>query len=239
MQTSKAEPDFYDCVSVLACVSKTTIEGLSVACTWQTTMSAGRCVWIKLCIGNLLHCPFFCLSVLPVHLSLPTQPPPPTSGRVFFSSLLRALFHCSFVRSGWDSSALCPSLHTPCSAIYRLALQVLQRSRDRGRGATGGQWSDHGSLVHKTNQNVNKEKRLSRGDLLIVPPTECQLWLHLFGLGEKWSGERRAETKAERFRGDGAYTVSGPICLSGSLLSQQVFDCVLDSNALVHPLRIF
>lgn len=44
-------------------------------------------------------------------------------------------------------------------------------------GGTGGQWINHGSLVHKTSQNVNKERRFLKGDLLIVPPTECQLWL--------------------------------------------------------------
>lgn len=37
--------------------------------------------------------------------------------------------------------------------------------------------STHGSLVHKTSRNVNKERRSLKSDLLIVPPTECQLWL--------------------------------------------------------------
>lgn len=78
MQRSKAEPYVSGCESVcesvLACVSETTIGGLSAACTRHRTMSAGRCAWIKLCIGSLLHCPF---SVSLCYLSTSIFPPRP------------------------------------------------------------------------------------------------------------------------------------------------------------------
>lgn len=48
----------------------------------------------------------------------------------------------------------------------------------------------------------------------------------------------REGQKAERCRGVGAYAVSGAVGLLGSLLRQQVFDRVLDPNALIHPLGI-
>ncbi len=117
MQRSKAEPYVSGresvCESVLACVSETTIGGLSAACTWHRTMSAGRCAWIKFCIGSLLHCPF---SVSLCYLSTSIFPPHPhlhlrgVFGRSW-PPPLRALCRCSFVRSGWDS-ALCVSLYT-------------------------------------------------------------------------------------------------------------------------------
>lgn len=50
-------------------------------------------------------------------------------------------------------------------------------------------------------------------------------------------GRDRTGQKAEQFRGDGAYAVSGSVCLSGPLLCQQVFDGMLDPDPLVHSLR--
>lgn len=146
MQMSKAEPDFSDCVSVLACVSETTIGGLSAACTRYKTMSAGRCAWIKLCIGSLLHCPF---SVSLCYLStsaFPPHPLPPPKGsfrEIMAVTIASIVFFCE-VRMG-----LCVSLntHTHSSAIYRLALRALEGSRDRGgevqvvNGSTMDRWS--------------------------------------------------------------------------------------------------
>lgn len=113
--------------SVLACVSETTIGGLSVACTQQKTMLAGRCAWIKLCIGSLLLCPF---SVSLCYLSTSTFPPHPLlppKGRSW-PSLLRTL--CSFVRSGWDFV----SLYTYTVLLFTDWLW------ERLRGAETGGW---------------------------------------------------------------------------------------------------
>lgn len=87
---------------------------------------------------------------------------------------------------------MCLFTHTLCSVIYRLALGVLEGSRDRGVG-TGGQWIYHGSPVDKTSQNVNKGRRFffSKGDLSIMPPTECQLWLHCLVWEKKEVGRDR------------------------------------------------
>lgn len=159
MQTSKAEPDFSDCVSVLACVSETTIGGLSAACTRQKTMSAGRCAWIKLCIGSLLHHPF---SVSLCYLStsaFPPRPLPPPKGsfrEIAAITIASIVFFCE-VRMG-----LCVSLythtHTPLSYLQIGFASARGEQRPRG-GGTGGQWINHGSLVHKTSHNVNKERR--------------------------------------------------------------------------------
>lgn len=77
-----------------------------------------------------------------------------------------------------------------------------------------------------------------KGDLLIEALTECQLRLHCLVWEMNEVGRAREGQKGERFRGVGAYAVSGAVCLLGSLLRQQVFDCVLDPNALIHPLGI-
>lgn len=144
MQRSKAEPYVSGCESVcesvLACVSETTIGGLSAACTRHRTMSAGRCAWIKLCIGSLLHCPF---SVSLCYLSTSIFPPRPrlhlgeVSGRSW-PSPLRALCQCSFVRSGWDS-ALCVSLYTHHAQLFTDWL--CERSREADTEVGGYRWS--------------------------------------------------------------------------------------------------
>lgn len=135
-------------------------------------MSAGRCAWIKLCIGSLLHWPFFCL-----YATCPPQPSHPTStlGEFFWRSWptpLRVLLSGFFCEVSFVSL----STHTVLSYLQIGFASARGERRQRG-GGTGGQWINHGSLVHKTSQNVNKERRFLKGDLLIVPPTECQLWL--------------------------------------------------------------
>lgn len=60
-----------------------------------------------------------------------------------------------------------------------------------GWGGVGGLQVVNGSTMDRwsTKQNVNKERRFFffffKGDLLIVPATECQLWLRCLVLGEK------------------------------------------------------
>lgn len=133
MQTSKAEPDFSDCVSVLACVSETTIGGLSAACTRQKTMSAGRCAWIKLCIGSLLHRPF---SVSLCYLStsaFPPRPLPPPKGsfrEIAAITIASIVFFCE-VRMG-----LCVSLYTHTAQLFTDWLC----ERSRGAETEGGRY---------------------------------------------------------------------------------------------------
>ena len=129
------------CESVcMPCVSETTIGGLSAACTRRRTMSAGRCAWIKLCIGSLLHCPFSASLCYP---STSTFPPRLHLGRVFFFFFLggeimavtiASIVSEFFCEAMMGLCALCLSLHTSCSVIYRLALRALEGSRDRGGG---------------------------------------------------------------------------------------------------------
>ncbi len=193
MQTSKAQPDFYDCVSVLAFVSETTIGGLSAARTWQTTMSAGRCAWIKLCISSLLHCPFFCLYYLSTSI-FPPRPRLHLRG-VFRPPLLRALCQCSFVRSGWDS-ALCVSLCTHHAQLFTDWFCKRSRGAETEGGGTGGQWIDHGSLVHKTKPKCKQGEEIFKRQPLNCATNRMSTVATLFGLGEKWSGERQDRTKA-------------------------------------------
>lgn len=104
---------------------------------------------------------------------------------------------CSFMRSGWDW-ALCVSLYTHRAQLFTDWLWERSRGAETvGEGGTGGQWINHGSLVHKTSQNVNKERRFLKGDLLIVSPTECQPWLRCLvweknEVGRDRTGQSRA-----------------------------------------------
>lgn len=185
MQMSKAEPDFSDSVCVyvceervcvLACVSETTIGGLSAALHMAEDNITGRCAWIKLCIGSLPSQPFFYLSMVPVQLNPPTPPPslppvPPPQGKVFFFLEIMAVTIASIVPTffcevGMGPGALCLSLHIMLSYLqigFTSARGGFSQRRKmvegEGGGVTGGQYITHGSLVHKTNQNVNK-----RGD---------------------------------------------------------------------------
>lgn len=52
-----------------------------------------------------------------------------------------------------------------------------QGEQETEGGGAGGQWIDHGSLVYKTLENVNKGRDFLKADLLIEALTECQLWL--------------------------------------------------------------
>lgn len=202
-------------------------------------MSAGRCAWIKLCIGSLLHWPFF----LPLcYLSTSALPPRLHPRGVFFLEITADAIASIVVRVLlWGQ--LCVFFpHTPCSAIYRLALRALEGSGDRGGGGWGGyRWSmDQPWIVGPQNESKCKQgEEISERRPLNCATNRMSTVAALFGLREKWSGERQDGTKAERFRGDCAYAVSGSICLSGSLLRQQVFHRVLDSDALVHSFGIF
>lgn len=130
--------------SVLACVSETTIGGLSVACTQQKTMLAGRCAWIKLCIGSLLLCPF---SVSLCYLStstFPPHPPLPPKGsfwEIMAITIAHIVCFCE-VRMG-----LCVSLHIHCAQLFTDWLWESLRGAETGgwvqvvSGSTMDRWS--------------------------------------------------------------------------------------------------
>lgn len=196
-------------------------------------MSAGQ-----VCTDKTLHrqppsLPFLCLSVEPVHLGLPTQPPLHLSAGFWrWQPTVSIVFFC-----GGEDGTLCLSTD---AALGYLQNSFGEQTEGRGGGA-GGQWTERRSLVHNASQNVNKQRRFLvflKGNLLIEALTECQLRLHCLVWEMNEAGGAREGQKGERFRGVGAYTVSGAVCLLGSLLRQQVFDCVLDPNALIHPLGI-
>ena len=186
-------------LTACVCVPEATIAGLSAAWTRQRTMSAGRCAWIKLCIDSLLHCPFsgslcsWSTSILPPHPCLHLGP---ASGRSR-PSPLRSLCQCSFVRSGW-ALALCVSLYTHHVLLFTDWLCEHLRGAETEGGGTGGQWIHHGSLVHKTRRNVNKEKRFFKKRPLNCVAQQnvncgCAVW---FGRQMKWEETRRNKSRA-------------------------------------------
>lgn len=110
----------------------------------------------------------------------PLPPPPPTQGRFSEIPIVAICEHCVsvFCEFRMRRGALSLSLSTHRAQLFTDWLCESWRGfpeRRKTRGGTGSQWTDRGSLVHKTSQNVNKS--FLKDDLLIVPPTECQLWL--------------------------------------------------------------
>lgn len=168
---------------MLPCVSETTIEGLSAAYAWQRTMSAGRCAWIKLCIGSLLHCPF---SVSLCYTCPPESSHPvssSTSGDFFrrsWPSPLQALCQCSFVRSGWDS-AHCVSLYTHRAQLFTDWLcERSKRAKTEG-GGTGGQWI----LSPQNKPKCKQGEQIFERRPLNCATNRMSTVVALFGLGEK------------------------------------------------------
>lgn len=132
----------------------------------------------QVCIDQTLHrqppsLPFFCLSML--YLSTSTVPAS-TSGDFLGDHGRHHCMHCvSVLLWGQDGTPRIVSLSTHIVHSY---LQIGFASARREQRQKGEVQVVNGSLVHKTSQNVNKESRFLKSDLLIVPPTECQLWLH-------------------------------------------------------------
>lgn len=128
--------------------------------------------------------PFFCLSMLPVHLNLPTPPPPRGSFwkimAVTIASIV-SMFFCEVRMRLW---ALCLSLHKPRSAIYRLALRALEGSRDRGGRYS---WSmDQPWIVGPQNKPKCKQgEEIFRKQPLNCATNRMSTVAALFGLGEK------------------------------------------------------
>lgn len=102
-----------------------------------------------------------------------------------------SVFFCE-VRMGL--CALCLSLHTTCLAIYRLALRELEGSRRRGGRC---RWSmDQPWIVGPQNKSKCKQgEEIFKKRPLNCATNRMSTVAALFGLGEKWSGERQDETK--------------------------------------------
>lgn len=100
----------------------------------------GRCARIKLCIGSLLRCPF---SASPWNLStsaFPPNPPPTHLSRGFWRwrPTVSIVFFCG------GRTALCVSLQTWRSAIYRIALGSRRREGGAAQvdnGQSADRWS--------------------------------------------------------------------------------------------------
>lgn len=147
-QASTAGAGFCECACVLACVSETTIAGLSAAWARRRTMLAGRCAWIKLCIGSLLRLTPPPPASLTVCATCPPQSSHPTStpglcvrvcgggGGGWKDGGRHHCEHCVvlFCEARTALAALYLSLHTLCSAIYRLAFGNALRQWRLGGG---------------------------------------------------------------------------------------------------------
>ena len=154
----------------------------------------------QVCVDQTLHRqphtqPFFCLSTLPVHLNPPTTPQPQGSFWEMMAVTIASIVSVFFCEVRTGLGALCLSLHIPCSTIYRLALQALEGSSDRGGRY---RWSkDQPWIVSPQNKPKCKhgEEIFKRRPLNCVPNRMSTVAV-LFCVGRKMKWEETGQDKS-------------------------------------------